>query len=218
MRHLFFVTCFLLTASPVEAEETWRVDGGFTFSRFEQQVKSEVGTAAGERLVEKTELGLTAMGSYRVWGPISLGLYLQYDVGSRSAGKFDGFDEDGKTVISNETGGAFQELWMGPLVRAHWRSLFFELSYGALGMRNDAAREDLQDADGKTDSALFTSPTIAWMAALGGGVPLTDSLELVLRMEYRVRYYNRRGNGPLKDSIVHGTQNFTPFVGVAWNP
>lgn len=64
---------------PAEAwslEEDWRFDVGLTFSRFEQQVKSEIGGADGERLVEETEFGLALHASYRVWGPFSVGLYL----------------------------------------------------------------------------------------------------------------------------------------------
>ena len=189
-----------------------------SLSRFEQQVKSEVGGVAGERLVMESQLGFAAMASYRVWGPLSLGLFVQYDLGERAAGKFEGFDSDGKTVIGNESGGSFQEFWAGPLLRVQWRTLFFEWAYGAFGIRTDNARDDLPDVDGSTSSALRTSPTIAWLMALGGGVPVTDSLQVVLRLEYRIRYYDRRGSGALKDDIVHGTQNFTPFVGVAWIP
>ena len=126
------------------AERLWRVDGGLMFSRFEQQVKSEVGGVAGERLVEEQQVSLAALGTYRIWGPLSLGMYVRYDVGERAAGKFSHFDEDtNKTVISDETGGAFHELWIGPLLRAQWRTLFVEIAYGAFGMRTDDARDDL---------------------------------------------------------------------------
>ena len=40
------------------ASETWRVDGNFTYRRFEQQFKPEVGGLKGERLVEESELGI----------------------------------------------------------------------------------------------------------------------------------------------------------------
>ena len=139
MRSKILLLVLITCPATIQAEESWRVDGGLTFSRFEQQVKSEVGGVAGERLVEETEFGITALASYRVWGPIALGLYVQYDAGSRSAGKFTGFDADGKTVIGNETGGSFHEFWVGPMIRAQWRTLFIELAYGAFGMRMDDA-------------------------------------------------------------------------------
>ncbi len=47
-------------------------------------------------------------------------------------------------------------------------------------------------------------------------MPASDELSVALRVEYRVRYYNRRGGHALADDTVHGTQNLTPFMGVAW--
>jgi hypothetical protein len=52
--------------------------------------------------------------------------------------------------------------------------------------------------------------------AVGGGVPVTELLQVVIRVEYRIRYYNRRVAGALQNDINHGTQNITPFIGVAW--
>jgi hypothetical protein len=203
-----------------EATERWRVDAGLTVRRFEQQFKVEVGGARGERLVQEQEVGLLTTATWRVWGPFSAGAYLRLDAGTREASRFTGFDEDGKATVAPTVGGDFTELWVGPLVRAQWRTLFAELGYGALGLRDDDARGDLTTADGDTSTALRTLPTVAWIANFGGGVPLTEELELVLRLEYRVRYYDRRGSDKLRtaegDEVVHGTQNLTPFVGVAW--
>ncbi len=212
---LLLVAAVALPAA-AEKPERFRIDGGLTFSRFEQQVKSEIGGATGERLVEQTDFGLALLGSWRFWGPFSVGLYTQLDVGSRGAGNFKALDADNKTVIEDETGGSYTEFWMGPFVRAQWRTLFLEVAYAPLGIRSDDARADLPTADGDTDTALRTSYSVAWYAALGGGVPVTDALEVVMRLEFRVRYYNRRGSDKLADELVHGTQNWTPFVGVAW--
>jgi len=199
------------------AESDWRLDGGLTFSRFEQQIKTEVGGERGERLVEDTELGLALFGTYRIWGPISLGLFVQVDTGHRSAARFVEFDADNKAVVTGKLGGSFTELWVGPLLRVHWRTLFAEFGYGALGMRWDDARTDLVTSDGENSGALYVTPAVAYMAALGAGVPITDTLQAVLRLEYRVRYYDRR-DSKLAGEAVHGTQNFTPFVGICWTP
>ncbi len=193
-----------------------RLDLGLTFSRFEQQVKTEVGGARGERLVEETTFGAAAMATWRLWGPLEGGLFVQYDLGLREAGRFAGFDGD-RAVVEPSVGGGYQELWVGPLLRGSWRGAFVELGWGAVGLRWDDARDDLPDADGDTDAALRTRPSIAWLAALGGAVPLAEAWALAIRLEYRVRYYDRR-DAPLADDIAHGTQNFTPFVGVAWRP
>lgn len=194
----------------------FRLDGGLTLSRFEQQVKTEIGGARGERLVEETQLDVSEMLSYRFWGPFSAGGYMQIDVGRREAGRFVAFDAQNAAVTSGRVGGAFAELWMGPFVRAEWRMLFAELGYGLYGVRRDDARDDLRAEGGDVSSALRTSRAVAWVLGAGGRVPLMRRLDLVLRLQYRVRYYDRRAGAALAGRAVHGTQNLTPFIGVSW--
>ena len=198
------------------AEGRLRLDLGGTFSRFEQQVKTEVGGAKGEILVEDTEVGLLDTLTYDVWGPLSAGVFVQLDAGNREAGRFAGFDGADRTLVTGQVGGSYTELWMGPVVRAEWRRLFFEIGYGLYGARHDEARDDLPSEANDTSSSLRTHPTIAWLFGLGGVVPITDELGVALRLQYRVRYYNRRGGDDLAGDVVHGTQNVTPFVGIAW--
>lgn len=206
-----------LGATPAHAEdETLRLDLSLTYDRFEQQIKSEIGGARGERLVEESFFGLQAAGTWRVWGPIALGWYAQIDSGTRNAGRFVALDDENKTITEGEVGGDFSEFWTGPLIRATWRGLFLELGYGVFGTRDDDARGDLLDEDGQTTDPLRTSPTVAWMVGLGGNVEVFENIDVVLRAQYRVRYYDSRGGKPLTDELVHGTQNFTPFFGVAW--
>ncbi len=213
-------TSLLLATSSLsaQAESTNRVllDLGLTLSRFEQQVKQEVGGARGERLVEDSLYGLSGFATYKIWGPIEAGLFTQFDVGSRSAGNFTMFDAQSKAQITDATGGDFNEFWAGPLLRTRWRFLFLELGYGLIGLRNDDARQDLKNSQGATTGALTTSPTIAWMLNLGGSTSIADKLDLVFRLEYRVRYYVKRDGEAFENNLVHGTQNFTPFVGVSW--
>lgn len=208
-------TCSLLSSSVFAQSSPLRVDLAASASRFEQQVKTEVGGVRGERLVESVEINLLQSLTYRVGGPVQLGYFLQFDSGKRVAGRFVGFDSQGKTVVADEVGGAFRELWVGPLLRAEWRHLFAELGWGAYGARLDEAREDLPAENGET-GLLRTSPRIAWLLALGGSVPLHGALELSLRLEYRVRYYTRRSGEALAGGIVHGTQNFTPLMGLLY--
>ena len=214
---VFFLVAAWLPAMPANAQDL-RLDVGLIGGHFEQQVKTEVGGERGEKIVVDTELGVQTFGTYRVWGPLSAGLFAQLDVGERSSGRFAGFDAQNRTQIDRQTGGTYTEFWIGPMLRGQWRTLFVEVGYGAFGVRDDEARDDLADETGDTDPALRTSPTIAWMLNLGAGVPITEHLQGVLRLEYRVRYYDRRGDQDLADDIVHGTQNLTPFVGLAWMP
>lgn len=203
------------------AEPRVRLDAGLTFTRFEQQVKTELGGTRGDRLVEEFSFGYAQALTYRAfdWKDFSLagGGFMQIDVGRREAARFTGFAPDGAPQTSNRIGGAFAELWMGPLVRLEWRRLFGELGYAVYGARRDDARDDLVNEDGSTTGTLRTSASAAWSFALGGRVELTDTLGLVLRMQYRIRYYDTRSGARLAGGAVHGTQNFTPFVGVAWS-
>lgn len=194
----------------------FRLDAGVTFSRFEQQVKPEVGGARGERLVEETQVGFFQSLSYRAIGPLSVGAFLQFDAGTRRAARFAGFDSDGRATTTNSVGGSYLELWMGPQLRVDVRSFFAEVGYGLYGARSDSGRDDLPSETGDRSSTLRTSPAVAWSFALGARVAIVDKLDLLLRLQYRVRYYVSRGGDRL-DGLVHGTQNLTPFVGVAWS-
>lgn len=214
----FVLLTFIFVQDAAAFDYDFRLDSGLVFSHFEQQVKTEVGGEKGEKIVEDTEFGLQVIAAWNVWKFLDLGLYAQLDMGKRTAATFDGFDDQGRTQITGQVGGGYTEFWFGPLVRAGWRALFLEFAYGAVGVRSDDARSDLATADGDTESALQTSPTIAWMAGLGGMFEVYTDLQIVLKVEYRVRYYNSRGGQALANEIVHGTQNFTPFLGVAWTP
>lgn len=208
-------------AMPARAEPRVRLDGGLTFSRFEQQVKTELGGTRGDRLVEEFSFGYNQALTYRAvdWHDFSLaaGGFMQLDLGQREAARFSGFANDGSPQTTARIGGRFVELWMGPIVRLEWRRVFGELGYGLYGARRDDARDDLTDDDGNATGTLRTSASVAWTFALGGRIALVESLDLVLRMQYRIRYYDSRGGAPLAGGAVHGTQNFTPFVGVAWS-
>lgn len=208
--------CATLGATPASAQ--FRVDGSVTLSRFEQQVKTEIGGARGERLVEQMEFGVAGFATYDVWGPLSVGLFGQFDAGVRRAGTFDSFDADNRPIVVGEVGGGYTEFWVGPIVRVRWRQLFAEAGYGLFGIRSDDARDDLSTVDGDTESALRTSRAVAYLFGVGAGIPLNKNLQAVVRIEYRIRYYDRRAGQPLIDETVHGTQNLTPFIGLAWRP
>lgn len=205
-----------------DEENTWervseqlRVDLGLTYATFEQQVKSEVGGVSVEPLVEDRAFGLALSATYGVWKYIRLGVFFQLDLGSRFASRFTGLDAEGTPVVNGRVGGSYREFWMGPLLRVQWKGIAAEFGYGAFGVRSDEARDDLPTEAGDT-GAFRTSPRIAWHAALSGYVPVHPHVDVVFRIQYRVRYYDRRAGETLSAGVVHGTQNLTPTVGVSW--
>ncbi len=210
--------CWPALVTAEEESKRLRLDAGLTFSRIEQQAKVEVGEVRGERLVEQSELGSLLAGAWRLWGPLSAGWYAQFDMGTRHAGKFAGFDAEGKTTLSDVTGGDYWEFWTGPLLRGEFGPLFLELGYGLFGIRGDDARADLASSSGDTTSALRTMPTVAWIMSVGGAFRVAKTLDVVARLSWRIRYYDRRGGEALANDMVHGTMSFQPFFGVAWRP
>lgn len=207
----------LLFATHVRAEPL-RLDSSLGLSNIQQQAKPQVGTPRGERLVEHTAFTLALTGTYRLHRHLAIGAFAELDLGVRRAGELVGFDVDGRATIAPAVGGSYTELWTGLVARGHWRMLFLELGYAVFARRWDSARDDLPAADGSTDGAFSPQATVRWLAAAGGTVRWRDSLDLVLRLEWRIRYYDERGGMPLMDGVVHGTQEYRPLVGIAWTP
>lgn len=218
MNRLFFLVCFLISNTLIfpQGESRFYIDGGLILSHFQQQVKQDVGDPRGERLVYEYEFGLLLAGRYRFNDYFSAGLFLRNDVGKREAARYDGFDDDGKTKVTNQLGGNYTEFWFGPLVMVNWKQIFFEIGYGLIGIRSDDGRDDIPSNSGDTGSSFTTNPLISWLISVGGFVPLSDDLDLLLELEYRNRYYNERGGEPLTSDIDHGTQSISPIIGVSW--
>jgi hypothetical protein len=193
-----------------------RIEGGLTLSHFQQQVKAEIGGDRGQRLVYEESIGFVLTGGYRIHNLFYIGLYSQYDGGKRTLALFDGFDDEGRTRVRNTLGGVYREFWFGPLVQFTWKTLSVEWAYAAIGMRSDDGRKDIPAADGDVSKAFRTHPTIAWMFSVGAAVPVLEQIDLVVRIQYRARYYNKRGSKDLIDNIDHGTQSISPLIGLSW--
>ena len=219
MKPLFLLVSLLLLNILIfpQPKSKFSVDGGLIISHFQQQVKQDVGDPRGERLVYEYELGLLLTGRYEFNDFFSAGIFLRTDFGKREAALYDGFDEEGKTKVKNQLGGNYTEIWFGPEIMLHWKQIFAEVGYGLIGIRSDEGRIDIPSNSGSTEEAFTTNPLISWLISIGGFVPLSDNLEILLKLEYRNRYYNKRGGEPLIDNIDHGTQSISPIIGVSWN-
>ena len=199
-----------------QSKSKYSLDGGLIISHFQQQVKQDVGDPRGERLVYEYEFGLLLNGRYEINDYFSAGIFLRTDIGNREAALFDGFDNEGKTKVKNQLGGRYTEVWIGPEVMFQWKQLFAQVGYGLVGIRSDDGRTDIPSTTGDTVASFTTNPSISWLFSIGGFVPLSDKLEILLKLEYRLRYYNRRGGEPLISNIDFGTQSISPLVGVSW--
>ena len=97
-----------------------------------------------------------------------------------------------------------------------WKQFSLDVGYAPIGIRSDDARTDLPSTSGNTSDSFETHPTIAWLIALGGTIPIGSTLDIFIKVEYRVRYYNKRSGENLEGDINLGTQSIAPIIGVAW--
>lgn len=198
-------------------DQEWLIESAFTFNHYQAQVKAEVGDPRGERLTNIFELGLNFSGSYKWNKWLATGLFLRVDRGQRDMASFDGFDTDGKTTIKDKVGGTYSELWFGPVIQTFWKQFTLEVGYAAVGLREDNGRNDIPDSAGETAGVFSINPSIAWMVNIGGFISLTEDLDVILKLEYRGRYYLERNGKNLINNIDHGTQSIVPLLGVRWH-
>ncbi|MFO7448347.1 MAG: hypothetical protein R6W90_18450 [Ignavibacteriaceae bacterium] len=211
----FFLFLIIIFTSAAQ-DNRWRTEAGILVTHFQQQVKPKVGEPRGERLVNEFQLGLLLSGTYSFTDYFAAGLFLRIDRGERAAAVFDRF-EDGKAVTESEVGGVYNEFWFGPLLQFRWKLLSAEIGYALVGIRDDDGRRDIPSATGNNSDAFTTLPAIAWLFSIGGNFPVMDNFDIIIKIEYRNRYYNERGGEPLVNDIEHGTQSISPVFGVGWS-
>lgn len=222
MKSIFRIfSCFAflglgLSASAQEQQSPYSVELLGTFTHFEQQVKTEIGGIKGDLLAADTELSLQLVGMYNVWKFIHAGWYFQYDSGNRELAQFSGFDANGAAEVYNLQGGAFNEFWTGPIVRAYYKQAFVDVAYGLFGTREDDARLGIANESGSNEGSFTTDPAVAWMLGFGATVDICEHLALMFKAQYRVRYYDARDGEALENESVHGTQNFSPMLGISY--
>ncbi|MEM1033794.1 MAG: hypothetical protein AAGN82_25900 [Myxococcota bacterium] len=197
--------------------EVLRFDLGGSGSLYTSAAEVSTSGESNQRLANDAQFGMYTSGTWRFWGPFSVGWFGQFDLGRRDYGRFDRVADDGETaLVVRDGGGPFWEVWTGPLLRVQWRALYVEGGWGAFGVRGDDARTDLPNTDGDTDGAFRTTPTIAWQLGIGANVEVAPPVFLALRLNYRIRYYETRGGADLAQGLAHGTQDILPFIGFAY--
>ncbi len=216
--HLAIVVVGLLggaaTCGRALAGERIRLESNVTFGRFEQAVQQgHAGPREGSRIVEEMHVGWFASGAYRLHDHFAVGLFARYDVGVRRSGTFRTFDAEGRAQI-DRVGGTNAELWLGPIVRGHLGFAFLELGWAPFAIRTDTGRADLPNERGESDGTFRSGLTpFAWLVGLGAEIPLGKTVLLLVRYQYRNRYFLTRGGAEMTQGAAHGSQDHRPFLG-----
>jgi hypothetical protein len=199
-----------------EDKMPWKVEGLFNVSHFQQQVKTKVGAIRGARLIYHYQLGAMLSGTYKIKEYFSVGVFTRIEGGRRTMAEFDTFDVSGKTLVKNSVGGNFLEIWFGPMLKFSWKQLSLDFGQTVLGFRTDDGRDDIASETGDIEGAFSLHPVIAWVIALGGNFELTKNLDFSVKVEYRPRYYSKRGGKSLMNDIEHGTMSVDILLGIGY--
>lgn len=212
-----FLLCLAPSIALADNNSTsrWRADASLAFGILAEQAKSSSGESGG-RLFQSVNGAALFSGTHKPLHWLDAGVFFMFEAGVRSAAEYGGVNSSGVPTTQTRAGGHYNMYWLGPIVRPHWKNLFLEIGYIALGLRDDNAYPTLISVGGTSKSSFKTDPLRAWMFALGMMTPLTESLNLTLKVEYRYLYYNRRG-GELANDLVYGTQAIRPHIGLAFN-
>lgn len=217
MKKIVFLVAVLQSFGFSEEYERWKIEGGVVVSHFQQQVKRAVGDPRGQRLVNDFQLGGLVSGYYRVHEYVHVGVFVRLDRGERFLANFSGFDATGKTQTKDGIGGTYNEVWIGPLIQFQWKQLTFDAGFAPYGRRSDDARGDIPNINNSIDGSFSLHPTIAWLFSLGGSFEVYDNMNMLMKIEYRPRYYSERNGAALLNDIEHGTQSIVPVLGIAYS-
>lgn len=200
-------------SSQEPGDRPWRIDPSIAFGILQEQVKNSDGESGG-RLFQSVSGAVLVSGGYRVVNWLDLGAFFMVEAGDRSAAEFGGLDPAGIPTTLTRAGGSYTMFWVGPLMRVYWRNAFLEIGYVAFGIRDDDAYPTLTSVGGIGAESFRSDPLRSWVFAPGMRTPLTDHIDLTLKVEYRFLYYDRRGDR-LANDLFYGTQAIRPHIGIS---
>lgn len=208
----------VILASITLTAKDFTVTSNIGTTMLQQQVKDEVGGRSYPVLYNYTELNLNMEVRYNISEYLSAGAYVRYDFGNRQVSDGVLHGNGNRTHINFD----YNESWVGPIVKGHYKDVFLGLGYGLLATRNDGFLGITYENPGffqgsSVGNEVLTTSSIAWLVQLGGKFELSENLDLNLFLEYRVRYYDKVNDLKIKDGYVIGTQNITPMAGISYN-
>lgn len=193
--------CILGLGLPGQAWASWKIAPTIAFSLSKEQARDASGNPAGT-FSSQRQLALMATTTYSVFPFLDLGVFAMAETGSR-------------TLIGGGPA-SYNLLWVGPTVRGVWRNLFLEISYVLIGTRTDPGFGAVSSSTGDNQGAFSTDSSRAWLLTPGISLPMSDSFDVVLKLEYRFHYYDSRGGSELAGGAVVGSQSIRPHLGVQW--
>lgn len=216
MNFLFLIVFAVAPHAEAQQEKPhqWRVDSSVAFTLNQEQTRGSSGQSGG-KLFQDLQAAALLSGTRSLTFCFDAGLFFLFEQGLRSAAQFNGVDASGTPGTRDKLSGTQTTYWFGPIIRGNYRWAFLEAAYIAFGRRSDTAYPTLASTGGSRD-AFRTHPLKSWLFSAGFGVPMNEALDLVVRVEYRYLYYNRRGSEKLPNDIVYGNQSIRPHIGVAW--
>lgn len=186
---------------------------GTSFMFAKEQVRNGAGDPTGPLFMDR-QLGLQLSGRYRFAPWFSAGLFTHFENGERQSCLY-GTSSQGVAEAQSCRDGDYHQFWIGPAGRVEGEIWFLDVHYIAYGSRVDQAYPSLTGS-GATSTTFRTHPLKAWVFFPGAQFDLGGSFSLMLKLEYRYVYYNRRGRVPLSGSQLYGNQAIRPQIAVAY--
>ncbi len=221
LKWLALQVLFVSMATVLEAAESpnpllsSRIDAAFGVHQLQQRVQAEGGDNA-LHVVDHYLLSLNLSGSFHFSPYMALGMFLHLDEGLRTQTSLHSLDSRKNPVSGTQSGGAYTEFWLGPLIQVFWDPLQAEFGYAAIGWLDDNTRGDLKTTGGSSSGSLSMRLGSGWLLSLGANFPLYDIYRLVAKLEYRTRIYDARAGKALANGTEMPMQSIMPYLGVAF--
>lgn len=187
---------------PASSEKLWTLSPAISFSHQKEQTRDASGNSSGV-ISASRHFALMMDGTYSLLPFLDAGVFFLAERGAR-------------TIISGPVVD-YTLFWTGPMVRAKWKFLFFEVAYVLYGTRMDRGLPTVTSSTGDNSSSFKTDPSRAWLLAPGVSFALSECLDGFVKVEYRFHYYNRRGEDELAGNAVIGSQAVRPHLGIRWS-
>ncbi|MFN3195831.1 MAG: hypothetical protein ACE364_07785 [Chlorobiota bacterium] len=207
---LIAIIVFFFSASYLQSQYM-TISTHFGYGLTQQQVKTEIGGDNYPKLFNHNQFNFNLQTQYNFNDYIAVGAYLRYDRGNRT---FSGVLRENELFVINSKDNDFTELWLGPILTGSYKSVFLSFGYALSANRDD----DFVDIENENEvRSPLNASSFAWFTHLGGKFELSSEFQMVVMLEYRVRYYDQIDGSNINFDNKIGMQNITPMIGFEYN-